>query len=167
MSSPLLNILFLCTGNSARSIIAEGILRKKGGSDFQAYSAGSQPAGQPNPYALVVLRNHDIDTAFARSKRWDIFADPTGLKGDLIITACDNAAGETCPVWPSHPSSAHWGVADPAAIRGSYADIATAFQATYREMTTWSGLPKEANPTSQTIGSLARSIGQRGAKKYE
>ena len=75
-------MFFLCTGNSARSIIAEGILCKKGGSDFQAYSAGSQPAGQPNPYALVVLRNHDIDTGFARSKRWDIFADPTGLKMD-------------------------------------------------------------------------------------
>ena len=104
MSSPLLNVLVLCTGNSARSIIAEGVLRKKGGSDFQAYSAGSQPAGQPNPYALVVLRNHDIDIGFARSKRWDIFADPTGLKGDLIITACENAAGETCPVWPGiHP----------------------------------------------------------------
>ena len=167
MSSPLLNILFLCTGNSARSIIAEGILRKKGGSDFQAYSAGSQPAGQPNPYALVVLRNHGIDTGFARSKRWDIFADPTGLKMDLIITVCDNAAGETCPVWPGHPSSAHWGVADPAAIRGSHEDIATAFQTTYREMATWIGLLIEANPTSQTIGSIARSIGQREEKQYE
>ena len=167
MSSPLLNVLFLCTGNSARSIIAEGILRKKGGSDFQAYSAGSQPAGQPNPYALVVLRNHGIDTGFARSKRWDIFANPTGLKMDLIITVCDNAAGETCPVWPGHPSSAHWGVAAPAAIRGSHEDIATAFQTTYREMTTWIGLLIEANPTLPTIGSLARSIAQREAKKYE
>lgn len=167
MSSPLLNVLFLCTGNSARSIIAEGILRKKGGSDFQAYSAGSQPASQPNPYALVVLRNHGIDTGFARSKRWDIFADPTGLKMDLIITVCDNAAGETCPVWPGHPSSAHWGVADPAAIRGSHEDIATAFQTTYREMATWIGLLIEANPTSQTIGSIARSIGQREEKQYE
>jgi arsenate reductase len=167
MSSPLLNILFLCTGNSARSIIAEGILRKKGGSDFQAYSAGSQPAGQPNPYALVVLRNHGIDTGFARSKRWDIFANPTGLKMDLIITVCDNAAGETCPAWPGHPSSAHWGVADPAAIRGSHEDIATAFETTYREMTTWIGLLIEANPTSQTIGSIARSIGQREEKQYE
>ena len=167
MSSPLLNVLFLCTGNSARSIIAEGILGKKGGSDFQAYSAGSQPAGQPNPYALVVLRNHGIDTGFARSKRWDIFANPTGLKMDLIITVCDNAAGETCPAWPGHPSSAHWGVADPAAIRGSHEDIATAFQTTYREMTTWIGLLIEANPTSQTIGSIARSIGQREAKQYE
>ena len=167
MSSPLLNVLFLCTGNSARSIIAEGILRKKGGSDFQAYSAGSQPAGQPNPYALVVLRNHGIDTGFARSKRWDIFANPTGLKMDLIITVCDNAAGETCPAWPGHPSSAHWGVADPAAIRGSHEDIATAFQTTYREMATWIGLLIEANPTSQTIGSIARSIGQREEKQYE
>lgn len=167
MSSPLLNVLFLCTGNSARSIIAEGILGKKGGSDFQAYSAGSQPAGQPNPYALVVLRNHGIDTGFARSKRWDIFANPTGLKMDLIITVCDNAAGETCPAWPGHPSSAHWGVADPAAIRGSHVDIATAFQTTYREMTTWIGLLIEANPTSQTIGSIARSIGQREEKQYE
>ena len=114
-----------------------------------------------------MLRNHDIDTAFARSKRWDIFANATGLKMDLIITVCDNAAGETCPVWPDHPFSAHWGVADPAAIRGSHADIATAFQTTYREMTTWIGLLIEVNPTSQTLGSLARSIGQREAQKYE
>ena len=123
MSSSNLNVLFLCTGNSARSIIAEGILRKLGGETFFSYSAGSQPAGKPNPYALAVLREHDIDVSFARSKRWDEFADSDAPKMDLIITVCDNAAGETCPVWPGRPSMAHWGVPDPAAVQGRQKDI--------------------------------------------
>ena len=109
MSSSNLNVLFLCTGNSARSIIAEGILRKLGGETFFSYSAGSQPAGKPNPYALAVLCEHDIDVSFARSKRWEEFANSDAPTMDLIITVCDNAAGETCPVWPGRPSMAHWG----------------------------------------------------------
>ena len=158
MSSSNLNILFLCTGNSARSIIAEGILRKIGGDTFFSYSAGSQPAAQPNPYALVVLRDHDIDISFARSKRWDEFANSDAPKMDLIITVCDNAAGETCPVWPGHPSMAHWGVPDPAIIQGSHEDILPTFQRTFLEIEVRINMLLEAKPTAKTIGDLARSI---------
>ena len=158
MSSSNLNILFLCTGNSARSIIAEGILRKLGGKPFFSYSAGSQPAGKPNPYALAVLRDHDIDVSFARSKRWDEFANSDAPKMDLIITVCDNAAGETCPVWPGHPSVAHWGVPDPATVQGSQKDILDAFRTTYLEMEIRINMLLEAKPTVETIGDLARSI---------
>ena len=158
MSSSNFNVLFLCTGNSARSIIAEGILRKLGGETFFSYSAGSQPAGKPNPYALAVLRNHGIDVSFARSKRWDEFADSDAPKMDLIITVCDNAAGETCPVWPGHPSMAHWGVPDPATVQGSHQDTLAAFERTYVEMEVRIKMLLEAKPTAKTIGDLARSI---------
>ena len=160
MPSSNLNVLFLCTGNSARSIIAEGILRKLGEEIFFSYSAGSQPAGQPNPYALAVLRDHDIDVSFARSKHWDEFADSNSPKMDLIITVCDNAAGETCPVWPGHPSMAHWGVPDPAAVQGRQKNILDAFRTTYLEMETRIHILLEAQPTAKSIGSLARSISQ-------
>ena len=158
MSSSNFNVLFLCTGNSARSIIAEGILRKLGGETFFSYSAGSQPAGKPNPYALAVLRDHDIDVSFARSKGWDEFANSDSPKMDLIITVCDNAAGETCPVWPGHPSMAHWGVPDPAPVQGSHQDTLAAFERTYVEMEVRIKLLLEAQPTAKTIGDLARSI---------
>ena len=160
MSSSNLNVLFLCTGNSARSIIAEGILRKLGEEIFFSYSAGSQPAGKPNPYALAVLRDHDIDVSFARSKHWDEFADSNSPKMDLIITVCDNAAGETCPVWPGYPSVAHWGVPDPAAVQGSQKGILDAFRTTYLEMETRIHILLEAQPTAKSIGNLARSISQ-------
>ena len=158
MSSSNLNVLFLCTGNSARSIIAEGILRKLGGETFFSYSAGSHPAGKPNPFALAVLRDHDIDISFARSKHWDEFADSDSPKMDLIITVCDNAAGETCPVWPGHPSMAHWGVPDPATVQGSHQDTLAAFYRTYLEMEVRIKMLLEAKPTAKTIGDLARSI---------
>ncbi len=158
MSLSNLNILFLCTGNSARSIIAEGILRKLGGETFFSYSAGSQPAGKPNPYALAVLCDHDIDVSFARSKCWDEFANSDAPKMDLIITVCDNAAGETCPVWPGRPSMAHWGVPDPATVQGSQNDILDAFRTTYLEMEIRINMLLKAKPTAETIGDLARSI---------
>ena len=158
MSSSNFNVLFLCTGNSARSIIAEGILRKLGGETFFSYSAGSQPAGKPNPYALAVLRDHDIDVSFARSKGWDEFANSDSPKMDLIITVCDNAAGETCPVWPGHPSIAHWGVPDPATVQGSHQDTLAAFERTYVEMEVRIKMLLEAKLTAKTIGDLARSI---------
>ena len=128
------NLLFLCTVNSARSLIAEGILRHRGGSNYQAFSAGSQPTGMPNPHAIAVLQKHAIDTNFAASKSWDVFAGDAFCNMDIIITVCANAAGETCPIWPGHPATAHWGVEDPAAVTGSDAEIEAAFALTYEQM---------------------------------
>ena len=129
-----INLLFLCTGNSARSLIAEGVLRQLGGKAFNAFSAGSHPTGKPNPHAIAVLRQHDIDTGFARSKSWDEFAGADAPHLDLVITVCDNAAGETCPIWPGRPATAHWGLPDPAAVDGPQQAITAAFLATYDEL---------------------------------
>ena len=125
-------VLFLCTGNSARSILAEAILNKVGAGRFQAYSAGSQPRGAVNPYALELLKRLDYDISQFRSKPWDEFASADSLKLDFVITVCDNAAGEVCPIWPGQPMTAHWGMPDPAAVEGSPAEIAVAFADTYR-----------------------------------
>ena len=126
------NVLFLCTGNSARSILAESILNAEGAGRFRAFSAGSQPQGAPNPHAIALLRNLDHDVSALRSKSWDEFAAPGAPQMDFIFTVCDNAAGETCPLWPGQPMSAHWGLPDPAAVTGSEAEIAAAFAQTYR-----------------------------------
>ena len=111
----------------------------------------------------LVLQDHDIDVDFATSKRWDVFAGDDAPKMDLIVTVCDNAAGETCPVWPGHPQVAHWGVADPAAINGSHEKIVAAFQTTYEEMSRRIRVLIASHPTAETIGDLARSIGQSEA----
>lgn len=129
------NVLFLCTGNSARSIIAEAVLNREGQGRFVGYSAGSQPAGQVNPYALDLLRNQNFPTADLRSKNWDEFAEPGAPQMDFVFTVCDNAANEVCPIWPGQPMSAHWGVPDPAAVEGSEAVIRAAFTETMRFMT--------------------------------
>lgn len=123
--------LFLCTGNSARSILAEALLNHRGQGVFRAYSAGSQPAGRVNPHALRLLERMGIPAPGARSKGWDEFAASGAPQLDLVITVCDNAAGEVCPVWPGQPVTAHWGVADPATASGSEADIANAFRAAF------------------------------------
>jgi arsenate reductase len=128
------NVLFLCTGNSARSILAEAILRHDGKGRYQAFSAGSMPTGTPNPAAIATLQARGLDHSFARSKSWDEFAGDTAADIDLVITVCANAAGEVCPVWPGHPYTAHWGVEDPAAVTGSRQDIMAAFAVTYDQM---------------------------------
>ena len=131
MATPF-NVLFLCTGNSARSIIAEVILNKTGAGKFRAYSAGSQPKGEVNPHTVRLLQRLGYDTAGFRSKSWSEFAQPGAPKLDFVFTVCDNAAGEACPVWPGQPMTAHWGIPDPAEAEGSPVEIALAFSEAYR-----------------------------------
>ena len=126
------NVLFLCTGNSARSIIAEAILNKLGAGKFRAYSAGSQPKGNVNPNTIQLLRGLGYDTSGFRSKSWSEFASADAPTLDFVFTVCDNAAGETCPFWPGQPMTAHWGIPDPAEAQGSAAEIALAFKDAYR-----------------------------------
>ncbi|GEC35850.1 arsenate reductase ArsC [Sinorhizobium fredii] len=132
MSDRPYNVLFLCTGNSARSILAEAILNRLGQGKFKAYSAGSQPKGEVHPYALQLLKTLNHDTGFARSKSWEEFAVPEAPQMDFVFTVCDNAANEACPVWPGQPMTAHWGVPDPAAAEGTEAEKHFAFDDTYR-----------------------------------
>jgi len=125
------NVLFLCTGNSARSILAEAILDHRGDGRFRAFSAGSHPVGRVNPHALALLEKAGLPTGDLRSKSWDEFAAPGSPPLDFIFTVCDNAAGEVCPLWPGQPVTAHWGLPDPAAVQGSDADTAKAFHDTF------------------------------------
>ena len=129
-----LNVLFLCTGNSARSIMAEAILNRAGQGHFRAYSAGSQPKGEVHPYALDLLRKLHYDVSGMRSKSWLEFAGPDAPKLDFVFTVCDNAAQETCPIWPGQPMTAHWGVDDPAAVQGSEETKRHAFMKAYMEL---------------------------------
>jgi arsenate reductase len=132
MADSPFNVLFLCTGNSARSIIAEAILNKLGAGRFRAFSAGSHPKGHVHREALRLLQSLGYDTSGFRSKSWSEFADPDAPLLDFVFTVCDNAAGETCPVWPGQPMTAHWGVPDPAEAKGTPAEISLAFKDAYR-----------------------------------
>ena len=132
MSNQIFNVLFLCTGNSARSILAEAILNREGQGRFRAFSAGSHPKGAVYPYTLQLLKTMDHDTSFARSKDWEEFATADAPKMDFVFTVCDDAANEACPVWPGQPMTAHWGVPDPAAVEGTEAEKHFAFADTYR-----------------------------------
>lgn len=131
MTERIHNVLFLCTGNSARSILAEALLNRWGQGKFRGFSAGSHPTGIVNPYALALLEQTGIPLADPRSKSWDEFAAPGAPPMDFIITVCDSAAGEACPYWPGHPITAHWGVPDPAAVEGSAAEKAAAFRTAF------------------------------------
>jgi protein-tyrosine-phosphatase len=135
MAAPF-NVLFLCTGNSARSILAEAYLNSAGKGRFKAYSAGSKPGGKVNPYALDLLAKTRIDTGDLRSKSWDEFAAPGAPKMDFVFTVCDNAAAEPCPYWPGQPMTAHWGVPDPAAVEGSDEDKRRAFRSALSVLST-------------------------------
>jgi arsenate reductase len=157
MSDPVYNVLFLCTGNSARSILAESILRKEGRQLFRAFSAGSQPKGAVNPLAIKVLNSLDFPTEGLRSKSWEEFARPDAPVMDFVFTVCDNAAGESCPVWPGRPMTAHWGIEDPAEVEGTDLQKEAAFIAALRYLKN-----RIAVFTSLPLGSIDRlSLGTR------
>jgi arsenate reductase (thioredoxin) len=158
------NVLFLCTGNSARSILAESLLTSWGRGRFRSYSAGSFPKGQVHPQALDLLRRMNLPSEGFRSKSWDEFAAPEAPPLDFIFTVCDNAAGEVCPVWPGKPMTAHWGIADPAAVEGSDADKTFAFRKALKELETRIKLFAElpiASLDQMTLREKLRAIGQQ------
>lgn len=132
MSDLVHKVLFLCTGNSARSIIAEAIVNRAGAGRLKGYSAGSHPKGAVHPYTLKLLKSLNYDISFARSKSWEEFAKPGAPEMDFVFTVCDDAADESCPIWPGQPMTAHWGLPDPAAVEGSDAEKHLAFADTYR-----------------------------------
>jgi len=157
------NALFLCTGNSARSILAEAILNHVGGGRFRAWSAGSHPAGSVNPHALRLLERLGIPAGDARSKSWDEFARPGAPRMDFVFTVCDNAAGELCPVWPGQPVTAHWGVEDPAAVEGDELQKTNAFQQAFNvlehRIRAFTSLPL-ATLDRQRLAARVRDIGR-------
>ena len=167
MSERVYNVLFLCTGNSARSILAEAILNREGKGHFKAYSAGSNPAGKVHPYSLDLLRSMDHPIENLRSKNWDEFSGAAAPKLDFVFTVCDNAAGETCPVWPGQPITAHWGIPDPAAVTGSEAEKRAAFTEAYRMMlnriSLFLALPLESID-KMSLQSRLRDIGAQKAE---
>ncbi len=162
MSDPMYNVLFLCTGNTARSVLAEGILRKLGEGRFRAYSAGSQPKGMVNPFAVKVLGNYDYPTDGYRSKSWDEFSSPEAPVMDFVFTVCDSAAGETCPFWPGQPMTAHWGIPDPAAVEGTDIEKEAAFVTAFKQMRNrievFTALPLKSID-AMTLGARLKDIG--------
>jgi arsenate reductase len=165
MPDRVYNVLFLCTGNSARSILAESILRKDGAGRFNAFSAGSQPKGAVNPLALRVLKAMDYPTQGFRSKGWDEFGQAGAPKMDFVFTVCDDAAGETCPVWPGHPMTAHWGIEDPASVRGMDVEKEAAFNRAFRflknRISAFISLPLKSIDRL-ALGARLREIGAMG-----
>ena len=167
MSDQLSNVLFLCTGNSARSILAEAILNRVGKGRFQAFSAGSQPKGEVHSYALQLLGSLNHDVSFARSKSWEEFAAPGAPEMNFVFTVCDSAANEACPVWPGQPMTAHWGIPDPAAVEGTDAENHLAFAEAYRMLNSrisiFTSLPM-ASIDKLALQRRLDEIGQNAAK---
>jgi arsenate reductase len=163
MADRVFNVLFLCTGNSARSILAESILRREGGGRFAAFSAGSQPKGAVHPLTLRVLERDGYPTAGLRSKSWGEFAQPGAPRMDVVFTVCDSAAGEACPVWPGQPMTAHWGIEDPAAAIGTEVERETAFVTALRylrnRVSAFAALPI-ASLDRLSLANRLRDIGQ-------
>jgi arsenate reductase (thioredoxin) len=163
MSERIHKVLFLCTGNSARSILAESILRKDGHRHFRSFSAGSQPKGTVNPFAIRVLKSLDYPTQDLRSKSWVEFVRPDAPVMDFVFTVCDNAAGETCPIWPGQPMTAHWGIEDPAEVQGTAIEKEAAFVAAFRylknRIAIFTSLPL-ASIDHLALGTKLRDIGR-------
>jgi len=168
MSNPY-NVLFLCTGNSARSILAESILQKDGAGRFRAFSAGSHPKGAINPFALKVLEAFGYPHEGFRSKSWDVFAEAGAPPMDFVFTVCDSAAGEACPVWSGQPMTAHWGIEDPAAVEGTDIQKETAFVSAFRylknRISVFTALPI-AGIDKLALGSRLREIGQMDGSTF-
>jgi protein-tyrosine-phosphatase len=153
-----LNVLFLCTGNSARSIMAESILRKDGAERFRAFSAGSTPKGAVNPFALRVLESYGYPVDGLTSKSWEVYAGPDAPRMDFVLTVCDNAAGEACPLWPGQPLTAHWGIEDPAAVDGGDIDKERAFVTAFRYLKNRISLLNNLPLTSLSRLAIARQL---------
>lgn len=170
MSDRTFNVLFLCTGNSARSILSEAILSRDGIGTFRSFSAGSQPKGEVHPYAIDLLKKLNYETDHYRSKSWEEFAGPDAPVMDFVFTVCGNAANETCPVWPGQPMSAHWGVPDPAAAEGTEAERRVAFADAYRmlanRISIFVNLPM-ASLDRLTLEAKLREIGRHDDEKVE
>ena len=163
MADRVYNVLFLCTGNSARSILAEAILNRRGKGRFKAFSAGSHPKGAVHPLALALLERKGLSTEGLRSKAWDEFARPGAPKLNFVFTVCDNAAGEVCPIWPGQPMTAHWGQPDPAAVEGTDLDKTSAFREAFRmlerRIEMFTSLPI-ASLDQLSLGNKVREIGK-------
>jgi arsenate reductase (thioredoxin) len=169
MSEHLFNVLFLCTGNSARSIMAESILRKHGAGRFNAFSAGSHPKGAVNPFALKTLEAYDYPTDGLRSKNWDEFATLNAPQLDFAFTLCDDAAGEVCPAWPGQPMTAHWGIEDPAAVAGTNIEKERAFAQAFRylrnRITAFIALPIKSLDNLSLLAQLREIGAMEGATR--
>jgi protein-tyrosine-phosphatase len=161
------NVLFLCTGNSARSILAESILNREGKGKFVGYSAGSQPKGEVHPFALDLLKKLNYPTDKLRSKSWEEFSEPGAPELDFVFTVCDNAAAEVCPVWPGQPMTAHWGIPDPAAVEGPEVERRLAFADAYRQLNNRISVFTSLPLTSLDKLSLQRRLDEIGRKMPE